>query len=90
MYFVLTTHIHALNLANALLSHVCLLVCMRRSNFCQRGSNFDKLFYFFLVDEGREDTVTTISGPTSARQRNAIQMAFLRRADDGPTLMLAW
>ena len=27
---------------------------------------------FFLVDEGREDPNTTISGPSSARQRNAI------------------
>ena len=26
------------------------------------------------------------SGPLSARQRNAIRMAFLRRVDDGPTL----
>ena len=29
------------------------------------GSNFD---YVFLVDEGREDPNTTISGPLSARQ----------------------
>ena len=41
---------------------------------------------FFLVDEGREDPNTTISGPSSARQRNAILMAFRWRADDGPTL----
>ena len=27
---------------------------------------------FFLVDEGREDPSTTISGPSKARQRNAI------------------
>ena len=26
----------------------------------------------FLVDEGREDPNTTISGPSSAQQRNAI------------------
>ena len=51
--------------------------------FCQRASNFD---YFFLVDEGREDPNTTISGPSLARQRNAILMAFRWRADDGPTL----
>ena len=37
--------------------------------FCQRGSNFDNVF---LVDEGREDPNTTISGPSSARQRNVI------------------
>ena len=36
----------------------------------------------FLVDEGWEDpnTCTTLNGPSSARQRNAIEMAF-----DGPT-----
>ena len=33
--------------------------------FCQRGSNFDNVFCFiFLVDEGREDPSTTISGPS--------------------------
>ena len=34
----------------------------------------------------RKDQNTTISGPFSARQRNAIRMAFLRRVDDGTTL----
>ena len=34
------------------------------------GSDFDSVF--FLVDEVRDDPNTTISGPTSARQRNAI------------------
>ena len=34
-----------------------------------RGSNFD---YVFLVDEGRSDPNTTISGSPSARHRNAI------------------
>ena len=44
------------------------------------GSNFDKYFK-------RRETIqanTTISGPSSARQRNAIEMAFRRRADNGP------
>ena len=50
--------------------------------FCQRGSNFD---IFFLVDEGREDPNTTISGPSLACQQNAIKMAFCWRANDGPT-----
>ena len=41
----------------------------------------------FLVDEWREDPSTTISGPSSARQRNAIHlMEFCWHADDGPTL----
>ena len=51
--------------------------------FCQRESNFDT---FFLVDDGRKDPNTTISGPSSARQLNAIYMAFHWRADVGPTL----
>ena len=46
----------------------------------QRGSNI-----FFLVDEGREDPNTTKSGPSSTSQRNAIEMAFRWRVDDGPT-----
>ena len=45
--------------------------------FCQRGSNFDAfllLFFgvFFKFDEARKDPYTTISGPSTARQRNAI------------------
>ena len=47
--------------------------------FCQRGSDFDNVF--FLVDEERDDSNTTISGPT-----NAIKMAFHCRTVDGPTL----
>ena len=31
---------------------------------CQRGSDFDNVF---LVDEGREDSNTTINRPSSAR-----------------------
>ena len=51
--------------------------------FYQRGSKFDNVFF---VDEWRKDLNITISGPSSARQRNAFEMAFLWRADDGPTL----
>ena len=44
--------------------------------FCQRGSNFENVFFLFcfsfLVDKGREDPNTTISVPSSAHQRNAI------------------
>ena len=50
--------------------------------FFQRGSNF----FTFLVDLEREDPTTTLSGPLSARQQNAIQMAFRCQADGGPTL----
>ena len=41
---------------------------------------------FFFVDEGREDSNATIGGPSSARQRSAIEVAFRWRADGGPTL----
>ena len=34
--------------------------------FCERESNFDNVL-FVLVDEGRENTNATISGPSSAR-----------------------
>ena len=59
--------------------------------FCQRGSNFDVFFVFvfvfcFVLGEERKDPNTTISGPSLARQRNAIKMAFHWRVDDGPTL----
>ena len=39
---------------------------MRRSRkFCQRGSNSDGfIFVFFVVDKGREDPNTTITGPS--------------------------
>ena len=32
-------------------------------------------FFFFFLDEGKEDPYSTKSGPSSASQRNAIQMA---------------
>ena len=38
------------------------------------------------VAEGRENPNTTISEPLSACQRNAIEMAFRWRTDDGQTL----
>ena len=50
-------------------------ISMRGSRkFCQRGSNFYNVFCccFFQFDEGRKDQSTTISGLSSARQRNAI------------------
>ena len=52
--------------------------------FYQRGSKFD---FFCLVDGGIEEGPNTaINGSSSARKRNAIEMAFRWRADDGPTL----
>ena len=46
--------------------------------------------FFFLMrgggGGGGKDSNTTISGPSTARQRNAIHMAFRWRVDAGPTL----
>ena len=53
-------------------------------NFVRGGPTLT--FFFLLVDEWWEDPNTTRSGPSLACQRNAIEMAFHRRADDGPTL----
>ena len=50
-------------------------------NFCQRGSNFD-FFVLFLVDEGREDPNTIISGPSSACQGMVFRWCVIY----GPTL----
>ena len=50
--------------------------------FLTEGFTFDNV----LVVEGREDLNTTVSGPSSIHQRNAIYMAFRWRADDGLTL----
>ena len=57
------------------------IMCGSRK-FCQRGSNFDNFFSFFLVDEGWDDPNTTISGPSSAHQRNgSVALLFLRDLD---------
>ena len=37
---------------------------------------YQLLQFFLSVDEGREDPSTTISGPSSVRQRNAIKWRF--------------
>ena len=56
---------------------------MCESDSFVRGSpNFDNVL--FIVNQARKDT--TIPGPSSARHRNAIYMAFCWRADDGSTL----
>ena len=59
--------------------------------FCYRGVQFWRVFCLFVFYEGRADPNSTKSGPSSARQRNAIKwnailMAFRWRADYGPTL----
>ena len=45
------------------------LPCADPESFVRGGSNFDNVF---LVDEERKDPNTTISGPSSACQQNAI------------------
>ena len=64
------------------------LCWMRGSRkFCQMGLTLRTFVVsFFLVDEVREDPTTTKSGPSSARQQNTIEMAFLWRADNSPIL----
>ena len=42
---------------------------------CQRGPTLTRVG-FFLVDEGREDPSTTLTGPSTDRQRNAIKWRF--------------
>ena len=49
-----------------------------------------RIFVLFLVDEGREDPLTTKSGPSLACQQNTIIMAFRWWGDDGPTLNECW
>ena len=51
--------------------------------FCQRGSNTD---FFMLLMGWKEDRNATKSGQSSARQRNATEMAFCWRTDIGPPL----
>ena len=57
---------------------------------CQRGSNWTT--FVFKAYGGREDPCPTLSGPSSARQRNAIKggetplKAFRLHADECPTL----
>ena len=78
----------ARSLPNSVLNYVCTMGRSRK--FCQRGSKFDKVFFFQLMGVGGgggiEDPNTAINGPSSARQQNAISMAFRWRADAGTTL----
>ena len=66
----------------------------RRHNSCAypesfvRGDPTLKMFVF-KVDEGREDLSPTLSGPSSARQRNAIKWPFACMTMNAPHWMLA-
>ena len=60
---------------------------MDPETFVRGGPTLTTFFFVFvLVDERRDDQNTTKSRPSSARQRNAIYMAFRWRPDDGLTL----
>ena len=48
------------------------IACADPESFVRGGLTLTRFFCCFLVDEGRKDPNTTISGPSSARQRNAI------------------
>ena len=70
----------ARSLPNSVLNYVCTMGRSRK--FCQRGSKFDKVFFFFfqLMGVGGwggiEDPNTDINGPSSAPQQNAIEWRF--------------
>ena len=54
--------------------------CADPESFVRGGPN---LITYLFVDERLEDPNTANNGPSSARQRNAIEMVFRWRADDG-------
>ena len=58
----------------------------RTKKVLSEGDQIHLTCFFILVDEGRYDLNSIISGPTLARQRNDILMAVRWRADNGPTL----
>ena len=49
-----------------------------------RKFDFDNVF---LVDDGREDSSTTTSGPSSARQQNAIKLGIIKWRFAGVPMM---
>ena len=84
----MTISIH-ISIANMLNSHARIQKAF--SEGAQLSSVF-RVVFFFLVDEVREDLITTKSGQSSVCQRHATLFAFCRRADDGATLngVLLW
>ena len=61
--------------------------CTDPESFCQRGSDTDNVFlsflFVFLVE--KRGVKCHYKGPSSARERNAIQMSICWWADDGQT-----
>ena len=61
--------------------------CADPESFVRGGPTLTVFVLFcFVFYEGREDLNSTKRGPSSARQRNVIKMAFRWRTDDGPAL----
>ena len=68
-------------------------VCMDPESYARGGPTLTAFFYFIfflLVDEGRKDPNTSISGPSSARQQNAIKWHFAGMPMLAQHTMLAW
>ena len=69
--------------------HFMLDACADSENFVRRVSTMTTFFFlslfflYFVVGEVREDPNYTKSGPSSARHRNAILIAFRWRVDNG-------
>ena len=63
-----------------------LIVFISEENKFEKNIYIFIIFYSFLVDNWIEDPNTVINGPSSASQRNAIEMTLRCRADKGPTL----
>ena len=90
-FFVISTKTRK-NDTNICYMHICIQetpACADPESFVRGGPTILTTFFFnyflkiFLADKGREDPITTESGPSSAHQRNAIEMAFRWRADGG-------
>ena len=67
--FSIFTAVYVFTTIHNLSSLVLFIMCGSRK-FCQRQSNLDFFVCFSLIDKGREDPNTTISGPSSAHQPN--------------------
>ena len=71
---------------------MCTETCADPESFVIGGPTLTTFFFvvLFFLDEGVEDPNTFFWRATSARQRNATEMAVRWCADDAPTWMLAW
>ena len=65
-----------LNSKAVLVQQMTVLSCADSESFVRGAPTLTTFFVVFLVDEGREDPCTNVSGPFSASQRNAIKWRF--------------